>query len=226
MSPQFSSRIKRALMSDHCIIPARRIEIEFTERRSRFITSVSPAFSVEEAQSFITEIKDKYPDATHHVPVFLIGHGSTTIAHCSDDGEPSGTAGQPALAVLRGSGLGDIVLVITRYFGGTKLGTGGLVRAYSDSVRMALEALPRARKISTTSLMFVIPYAIYEKTRLIIHNHHGVIKDQDFGADVTLTARIEDSCVASFKNHMIELTHGEIEFIEIEHRDNTILPLK
>jgi uncharacterized YigZ family protein len=213
-------------MSDQRIIPARRIEIEFTESRSRFITSVSPAFSVEEAQSFIGGIKRKYPDATHHVPVYLIGHGSTTIAHCSDDCEPSGTAGQPALAVLRGSGLGDVVLVITRYFGGTKLGTGGLVRAYSDSVRKALEALPRARKISTTSLMFVIPYTLYERTQLIVHNHHGIIKDQDFGADVTLTARIGDSCVQSFKNHMVELTHGTIEFIEIEHKENTILPLK
>ncbi len=213
-------------MSNHQLIPARRIEIEFTESRSRFITSVSPAFSVDEARSFIENIKEKYPDATHHVPVYLIGHGSATIAHCSDDGEPSGTAGKPALAVLRGSGLGDIALVITRYYGGIKLGTGGLVRAYSDSVRMALEALPRARKISTTSLMFVIPYALYDKTRLIIHNHHGTIKDQDFGADVTLTARIGDSCVASFKNNMVELTQGSIEFIEIEHRENTILPLK
>jgi uncharacterized YigZ family protein len=213
-------------MSDHQLIPARRIEIEFTENGSRFITSVSPAFSVEEAQSFISLIKDKYPDATHHVPVFLIGHGSATVAHCSDDGEPPGTAGKPALAVLRGSSLGDITLVITRYYGGTKLGTGGLVRAYSDSVRMALEALPRARKISTTSLMFVIPYSMYEKTRLIVHNHHGIIKDQDFGADVTLTAQIEDSCVDSFKNHMVELTHGDIEFIMLEHRENTILPLK
>jgi uncharacterized YigZ family protein len=213
-------------MSDHQLIPARRIEIEFTENGSRFITSVSPAFTVDEARSFIRTIKEKYPDATHHVPVFLIGHGSATVAHCSDDGEPPGTAGKPALAVLRGSSLGDITLVITRYYGGTKLGTGGLVRAYSDSVRMALEALPRARKISTTSLMFVIPYSMYEKTRLIVHNHHGIIKDQDFGADVTLTAQIEDSCVDSFKNHMVELTHGDIEFIMLEHRENTILPLK
>jgi len=213
-------------MSNHLIIPARRIITEFSEKRSRFITNVSPAFSVEEAQRFVSLIKDKYSDASHHVPAYLIGHGSATLAHCSDAGEPSGTAGQPALAVLRGSGLGDIVVVITRYFGGTKLGTGGLVRAYSDSVRIALEALPRARKVATTSLMFVIPYALYEMTQLIVNNHYGAIIDQDFGADVTLTARIGDGQVDSFEEHLIELTHGKVEFIEIEHRENTIMPIK
>ena len=116
-------------MNESQLIPARRVETEFTELNSRFITSAAPAFSVSEAKAFINEIKGKYPDATHHVPVYLIGHGRSSLAHCSDDGEPSGTAGRPALAVLRGSNLGDIVLVITRYFGGTKLGTGGLVRA-------------------------------------------------------------------------------------------------
>jgi uncharacterized YigZ family protein len=213
-------------MTDHQMIPARRIEIEFTESRSRFITNAGPAFSADEAQAFITAIKAKYPDATHHVPVYLIGHGSATIAHCSDAGEPSGTAGQPALAVLRGSGLGDIVVVITRYYGGTKLGTGGLVRAYSDSVRMVLEALPLARKIPTTSLMFVVPYTLYERTQLIVNNHHGSITDQDFGADVTLTARIADDHVESFKEHMTALTQGKVAFIEIAHRKNTIVPLK
>ncbi len=213
------------LMLNYRIIPARRITTEFTEKRSRFITDVSPAFSVQEAQSFILSVKGKYPDASHHVPAFLIGHGSATIAHCTDAGEPSGTAGQPVLAILRGSGLGDIVVVITRYFGGTKLGTGGLVRAYSDSVRIALDSLPRARKVATTSLLFVMPYAFYEMTQLIVKKHDGTIIDQDFGADVTLTARVGDNQVDSFKHHLMELTHGKIEFIEIEHKENTILPL-
>ncbi len=213
-------------MSDQKLIPARRIETEFTDHHSRFITNMGPAFSVKEAQAFIAWIKSKYPDATHHVPVYLIGHDSATVAHCSDAGEPSGTAGQPALSVLRGSGLGDIVGVITRYFGGTKLGTGGLVRAYSDSIRLALEKLPRARKIATTLLMFVIPYSIYDQSQLIINNHLGVITDQDFGADVTLTARLADTQLDSFTSRMVELTRGKIEFITLEHRENTIMPLK
>jgi len=212
-------------MPDLRLIPARRIKTEFTDRQSRFITTMGPAFSVEEAQAFIDSVKNKYPDATHHVPVYLIGHDSATIAHCSDAGEPSGTAGQPALSVLRGSGLGDVAAVVTRYYGGTKLGTGGLVRAYSDSIRFALDALPRARKVATTSLMFVIPYCIYDQTQIIVNNYFGLVTDKDFGADVTLTVRLADEYLEPFEGHLVELTRGLIEFITIEHRENTIMPL-
>jgi len=212
-------------MSEMQLIPARRSENEFMELNSRFIASASPAFSVEEARDFIAEIKSKYPDATHHVPVYLIGHGHSTIAHSSDDGEPSGTAGRPALAVLQGSGLGDIVMVITRYFGGTKLGTGGLVRAYSDSVRLLLEELPLARKVATTTIMFVIPYAHFEQTALLVRNHFGVVKETGFGADVTMTVRLADQHVESFKDKMVTLTRGNFDTITLEKCENTILPI-
>ena len=214
------------LMSDHQLIPARRIEVEFTERNSRFITNAAPAFSVNQAKAFIDSIKDKYSDASHNVPVYLIGHDGSQIAHCSDDGEPSGTAGRPALSVLMGSGLGDIALVITRYFGGTKLGTGGLVRAYSDSVRLLLEALPRARKVSTTTLMFVIPYSLFEQSQLMVRNHNGVVLDETYGADVTLTVRLANEHLDCFKKKMVSLTRGQIEFITLATSDNTILPLR
>jgi len=212
-------------MSKTLLVPARKIETEFNDSNSRFITNAGPVFSVDEAQKFIIKIKKKYPDASHHVPVYLIGHGASTVAHFSDDGEPSGTAGRPALAVLKGSGLGDIALVITRYFGGTKLGAGGLVRAYSDSVRLVLEALPLAKKLATTTLMFVIPYALFEQSQLIISNHFGRVKDKAFGADITLTVRLANENLDSFKGKMIELTRGQVKFITLEQRDNTILPL-
>ncbi len=208
------------------IIPCRHVENEFIERQSRFITNAGPVFSVTEAKSFIDRVKDKYQDADHHVPVYLIGHGNATIAHCSDAGEPSGTAGQPALAVLKGSGLGDIAVVITRYFGGTKLGTGGLVRAYSDSVRKMLEVLPLAKKVATTSLMFVIPYTLFEQAQLMVSHHDGMIIDQVFGADVTLTVRLENQHLDSYQRRMLDLARGDIEFIVIEQRDNTIMPLR
>jgi uncharacterized YigZ family protein len=213
-------------MSQILLVPARKIETEFTDSNSRFITNAGPAFSVVDAQRFIGKIKKKFPDASHHVPVYLIGHGASTIAHCSDDGEPSGTAGRPALAVLQGSGLGDIAMVITRYFGGTKLGTGGLVRAYSDSVRLALESLPLAKKVATTTVMFVISYPLYENTKLLIHHHGGKLRDEAFGADITLTVSISDQCLEGFKNKMISLTKGQIEFITLEHSENTIIPIK
>jgi len=213
-------------MADIQLIPARRIETEFIEKNSRFITNAAPVFSVDDAKAFIAEIESKYPDASHHVPVYLIGHGSSTVAHCSDNGEPSGTAGRPAMAVLQGSGLGDIAIVITRYFGGTKLGTGGLVRAYSDSVRLLLENLPLAKKVSTTTLMFVIPYALYEQTQLIIHNYFGLVSDEAFGADVTLTVRLANEHLEAFKKQMAELTRGKVEFILIEKNDQTIMPIR
>ena len=212
-------------MSDEKIIPARYTETEFTERNSRFITSAAPAFSIKEAKAFIGSIVKKYPDATHHVPLYILGHGSTTIVHCSDDGEPAGTAGRPALAVLKGSGLGDIVVVITRYFGGTKLGTGGLVRAYSDSIRILLEVLPRARKTITTTLMFVIPYNLFEQSQMIINNHLAIVKDKAFGADITLSVRVAEDYLESFQNYMLELTRGQITFIMLDKNTNTIMPL-
>ena len=192
-------------MADHHLIPARFIETEIMDRNSRFITSAAPAFSIESAQKFISRIKSKYPDASHHVPVYIIGHSPSITAHCSDDGEPSGTAGRPALAVLKGSGVGDIAVVITRYFGGTKLGTGGLVRAYGDSVRNMLKYLPLAMRVETTTLMFVIPYSLFEQTQLTITNHNGKVMDKAFGADVTITVRMVDEHLACFKKKMIEL---------------------
>lgn len=212
-------------MTEVRIIPARRIETEITVKNSRFIINAAPAFSTEQAQDYIRHINDQYPDASHHVPVYLIGHGSSTVAHCSDDGEPSGTAGRPALAVLKGSGLGDVVVVITRYFGGTKLGTGGLVRAYSDSMRRALEVLPRALKVATTTLMFIIPYSLFERTQILINGLNGLCIEENFAADVTLTVRLPNDHLESFKQRMTELTQGQIEFITIGTRDNTIMPL-
>ena len=212
-------------MSAERIIPARQIESELTDRNSHFITNGGPAFSVNEAKSFIQSIKKKYPDAAHHVPVYIIGHGSSTIEHCSDDGEPSGTAGRPALAVLKGSGMGDVVVVITRYFGGTKLGTGGLVRAYSDSVRQLIQIMPQARKIATTTLLFVIPYHLYGQTHITIHNHRAEVIDKAFGVDITLTVRVVEEQKEPLKIQLIELTRGQISFITLEQNVNTIMPL-
>jgi uncharacterized YigZ family protein len=165
---------------------------------------------VEEARRFIQRIKAELPDATHHVPVYLIGHGSSEIAHCSDAGEPSGTAGRPALAVLRGSGLGDVAVVITRYFGGTKLGTGGLVRAYSESMRLVVEAVPRAEKVQTHTVMLAFAYTYLERIRLQVAAQAGEILDEDFAADVTMTARMRVEKLPAFQEAVAELTKGQV----------------
>jgi len=167
-------------------VPASRYSLESRVANSRFIATISPAFSVEEAKAFITEINKKYSDATHNVPAFIVGHGSSMISHSSDNGEPSGTAGRPALSVLKGSGLGDSVLVITRYFGGTKLGTGGLVKAYSDSAREIIAAVPKAKKTLVHYVSLECPYALYELIDRTIRKHHGQIITEAFTDKVKL----------------------------------------
>jgi uncharacterized YigZ family protein len=207
------------------IIPAAPASVELMVVNSRFITSAAPAFSVEEAKDFIQLVRGQYADASHNVPVFLIGHGSSVTAHCSDDGEPSGTAGRPALAVLQGSGLGDIAVVITRYFGGTKLGTGGLVRAYSDSMREVLAAVPRARKVATVTAAFEMPYAFFERARLMVAEFQGEILDEDFGANVLMTVRFERSQLAAFREALFERSQGTITVEIVEENENDIFPL-
>ena len=192
-------------------VPAHEIRREFTVSNSRFISTLAPVFSVDEAKAFVARIKAEFPDASHNVPVYLIGHGDSETAHCSDAGEPSGTAGRPALAVLRGSGLGDVAVVVTRYFGGTKLGTGGLVRAYSEAVRLVVEAVPRAEKVLTHTIMLVFPYTYLERVRLLVASHSGTVLDEEFTADVTLTARLRVETLPAFQASLSDLTKGKVQ---------------
>jgi uncharacterized YigZ family protein len=187
-------------------IPAAETRVEIRVLNSRFIATAAPVFSVDEAKAFVARIRAEFPDATHNVPAFVVGHGASVIAHTSDDGEPSGTAGRPALAVLQGSGLGDVAVVVTRYFGGTKLGTGGLVRAYGDAVRALLEVLPRAQKVPTHTLLVATPYPLFERVRLAVEAHGGQILEEEFAAEVTITARFPVERVAAFQATLQELS--------------------
>ena len=207
-------------------IPARETRIESRVVNSRFIATAAPVFSVNEAKAFIARIRNEFSDASHNVPLFLVGHGSSVIAHCSDGGEPSGTAGRPALAVLRGSGLGDVAVVVTRYFGGTKLGTGGLVRAYGDAVREVLAVLPRAEKVPTHTVMMALPYSYLERVRRAIAAQHGQILDEDFAGDVTVTARFDVAHLPAFQAALRELSIGQLEAEIVETDEATIMPIQ
>jgi uncharacterized YigZ family protein len=207
------------------IIPAREARAEIVVVNSRFIAAAAPAFSVDEARAFVARIKAEFADATHHVPAYVIGHGNTTSAHCHDDGEPAGTAGRPALAVLQGSGLGDVVVVVTRYFGGTKLGTGGLVRAYGDAVRAVLAILPRAVKLATHTVMLAVPYAYFERVQRLIAAHQGQTLGQDFAADVTLTARFAVEHLPAFQGALREMSNGALEAEIVETHPAASMPL-
>jgi uncharacterized YigZ family protein len=213
------------MVAEDYIIPAREERTELKVVNSRFIASAGPAFSIAEAKEFITRIRMEFNDASHNVPAYIIGHGSSTINHCSDDGEPSGTAGRPVLAVLQGSGLGDIVIVITRYFGGTKLGTGGLVRAYSDATRSVLQTLPRARKIPTHTVSVSLPYNLFERVKRLVEANRGELLEQDFAAQAIITARFAFDDLPEFQNNLRDISRGKIQAEIITTNPETILPL-
>lgn len=204
-------------------VPARETRVEVRVKNSRFIATLAPAFSVEEARAFIEQLREEFADATHNVPAYVIGHGASVTAHCNDDGEPAGTAGRPVLAVLQGSGLGDAVMVVTRYFGGTKLGTGGLVRAYGDAARAVLAATPRAEKAPTHTLEVITPYNLFEPLRLLVEAQGGRILDESFAAEVTVRAQFTQERTESFQEAWRELSNGSREAKIVASDDQTIL---
>lgn len=212
-------------MSKRYPIPAAQTRAELLVVNSRFIATAAPVFTVDEAKTFIQRMKQEFADATHNVPAYLIGYGATVTAHCQDDGEPAGTAGRPILAVLQGSGLGDIAVVVTRYFGGTKLGTGGLVRAYTDATKEVLAILPHAEKIPTHTVMMVLPYNLLERVRLLVAAHNGRILDETFAADITLTAQFTVERFPLFQATLHEMTHGTLT-AEIVETAVLIMPLE
>jgi uncharacterized YigZ family protein len=206
-------------------IPAERTRAEIQVVNSRFIATAAPVFSVEQARAFIQEIRHEFSDATHNVPAFLIGHGQSVTAHSSDDGEPSGTAGRPALTVLQGSGLGDIAVVVTRYFGGTKLGTGGLVRAYTDAVKAVLENMRLVEKVPTHTVMLVVPYNLYEQAKKLIEQQGGKILDEEFAAEVTISIQFVVEKFEKFNAGIIELSRGKIKVEIIETKPDTLFEI-
>ena len=205
------------------LIPAAETRVELIVVNSRFIATIAPTFTVDEARAFVGRVRAEFADASHNVPAYVIGHGATTVAHCHDDGEPAGTAGRPMLAVLQGSGLGDVALVVTRYFGGTKLGTGGLVRAYGDAARAALAALPRAEKVATVTALVEAPYPLLERLRLLVEAHGGLVLAEEFAAVITLTLRFRAERFEAFGAALRELSHGAVEAVAVASEEATIM---
>lgn len=198
-------------MSDAYLLPAEEVRRELTVSNSRFIASLAPVSSVDEAKAFVARIRDEFADSTHNVPAYIIGGGNSISEYCSDDGEPSGTAGRPALAVLRGSGLGDVAVVVTRYFGGTLLGKGGLVKAYTKATQLVVQAVPRAQRVQVNVVMFALPYSLLERIRLLAGKHHGEITDEAFAADVTMTLRFPVDKYSAFQDALQELSAGSLQ---------------
>lgn len=181
-------------------VPADRARAEIVVVNSRFIADAAPTPDVESARAFIAEVRAAMPDASHHCFAYLVGYGASVTAGMSDDGEPSGTAGRPMLAVLRGADLGDVTVVVTRYFGGTLLGTGGLVRAYGDAVKAVLELLPRGERVELRRMLVTVSYGDYAQVRRALEAHGATIEAEEFAAEVSIVAALPaegyDRCAA------------------------------
>ncbi len=203
------------------LVPAARARTELIVSRSRFIATAGPADSVSAARAFVAGIRAEMPDATHHASAYIIGHGATTTQGQSDDGEVAGTAGRPALAVLRGSGFGDAVLVVTRYYGGTLLGTGGLVKAYGDAAKAVLLALPRIEKINRVLLTVTLPYPAYETVRRLIASCVGTIETEAFGAEVTLGVLLPEARTAEFTRGVQDASAGQGRVVDHSPDNNS-----
>ncbi len=198
------------------VIPAETYRTEIVVINSRFITTISYAPNVETARATLSAIRHEMPDASHHVYAYRVGYGKSIIESMSDDGEPSGTAGPPVLAVLRGVDIGDTLVVVTRYFGGTLLGTGGLVRAYTEAAQTGLAGVRTQRKIDRKTVGFDTPYTFYQPLHKLLSEYEAVDVEEAFAGDVTITARLPVDNIDRFITHVIELTSGVVQPVALE----------
>ena len=197
--------------------PGEVFRVEQTIKRSRFIASVGHTPGVEEAKAFIEQIKAEFEDARHNCWAYCAGAaGSTDRIGASDDGEPHGTAGRPMLTAVTHSGIGEVTVVVTRYFGGILLGTGGLVKAYQSSVKMALEAVPTRIRTKTKRIKFSVEHRFVNQVLRKIETANGRILEKNFDMDADFDVEIPEDLAETFAKELEELTRGAllIEFVE------------
>ena len=183
---------------------------EIVVRKSRFLAEATPVDSAEAARDLQRERKRIYADANHVVFAFICGPRGGVMG-CSDDGEPSGTAGRPVLEVLKGSGITNVLLTVTRWFGGTLLGTGGLVRAYTESAQLALADAPVAELVPLTRFTLALSYIHYETVRRRFPEFGAEVTGEDFSAEVTLSGVLPSANFAAFSATVRDLTNGAVE---------------
>lgn len=190
-------------------VPIGEVEREQVVKNSRFIGMAGQARSVVEARSFISRIRDRHPDASHHAWAYKV-EALSGIVGSSDDGEPGGTAGRPMLAVLEGSGLCDVVVVGTRYFGGIKLGPGGLVRAYSTTARQALGLLPQREYVLNHVASIELDYGWFGGVQRLADQTGCRILETEFGECVRTVLAVPTSSIGRISSALADLTNGRV----------------
>lgn len=195
------------------MVAADRHRAEQSIQRSRFVCTLERVRDAAEAQAFVREMNVEFADATHNCWAYVAGApGNTNVVGLSDDGEPHGTAGRPMLTVLLHSGVGEIAAVVTRYYGGTKLGTGGLVKAYGGTVQLALEDLPQIERVDYVNVSISIAYPSITAIQQAIVELGAEVVGEDYGIDVCYRLRVPRSRVDDLAVIVANATRGDGRF--------------
>jgi len=189
----------------------RRADAELIEKKSRFIGHAAPVRNETEAAEFVAEMKRKYADATHNVYAYYIDGGA--VARCSDDGEPQGSSGYPTLNALKTCGASDLCVVVTRYFGGTLLGTAGLARAYAAAARAAIEESGFAVYEKFTVVTIEVGYSEYQRLTALLKNEGIPEENTDFGEFVTVCCAMMDDQIDKIAGAVSDMTGGKGNFV-------------
>lgn len=190
-------------------IPTARAEAEIEVKKSRFIAIAIPANSLENVKKAVQQVRSEHPDATHVVHAAVIGKAGT-IYSSSDDKEPKNTAGRPALEVVKGSGITDIAVCIVRYFGGTLLGTGGLVKAYGDSAKEVLKIVPTEELIEKSEYRMILPYNAYTLIKRLLESVEATIDEEKFDTMIEISGKLPSSNTSKMKEGTDDIGQGRI----------------
>jgi uncharacterized YigZ family protein len=191
-------------------IPTGTSTSELVERRSRFIGKAQPVAAPAQVRELVRAEREAHEGCTHVVHAFITGDARSQVQGSSDDGEPKGTAGRPALEVLRGSGFTNVLLTVVRYYGGTNLGTGGLVRAYSDCAKETLRGLTGKPLRREAPFRVEIPYQLYERLKSWLAAHDGEIRSEAFGTAVTVEGAVPEEGRDALAAHLADLSGGTV----------------
>lgn len=197
--------------SEPYLVPTAEVIFEEEIKKSRFITYLAHTPNIDAAKQFVQQIKERHHDARHNCWAFVAGRSSDSMKWgFSDDGEPSGTAGKPILAQLTGSGVGEITAVVTRYYGGIRLGTGGLVKAYGGGVQQALTLLETKEKVITSILHLNCEYNQVSLVEALLSEYNGTQLHADYGNQVTMQIELDNRIVEEFRAKLTNRSGGRI----------------
>lgn len=202
------------------LIPAETVEFSEEIKKSRFITFIAHTEGIDAAKAYIQSIKEQFPDARHHCWAFVAGRpDDSQQLGFSDDGEPTGTAGKPILAPLLGSGMGEVTAVVVRYFGGIKLGTGGLVRAYGSGVQQALKLLPTKTKVPQLCFSVACEYSLISLLEQVVEQYHGQILSSEYTDKVTFILSLPAAYSDEVEVKLRDISRGSMQLIPLDKNE-------